>query len=285
MKKVVAIVGFSFFSVIGMAQNVGIGTTNPNASAQLDVSSTSAGFLPPRMTVAQRTAITSPAAGLVIYCTDCDELQVYNGVIWKNGAGNAACQVAPAVGLPSVKICNQVWMVKNLDVSKYRNGDDILQVTNATDWANVTIGAWCYYANNTANGTVYGKLYNWYALNDSRGLAPAGWHIPSDAEWTILTDCLGSASAAGGPMKEIGTTYWLNPNTGANNSSGFSGLPGGYRNFSGAFTNIGSNGYWWSATESSTPYAWLRTLYSGSSGVSRYDDGKQNGFSVRCLRN
>ena len=83
-------------------------------------------------------------------------------------------------------------MLKNLDVSKYRNGDDIPQVTDATTWANLTTGAWCYYENNTANGTVYGKLYNWFAVNDPRGLAPSGWHIPSQAEWVTLQNCLGN---------------------------------------------------------------------------------------------
>ena len=144
----------------------------------------------------------------------------------------------------SVTICSQVWMLKNLDVSKYRNGDDIPQVTDATTWANLTTGAWCYYENNTANGTVYGKLYNWFAVNDPRGLAPSGWHIPSQAEWVTLQNCLGNDP--GGKVKETGTAHWNPPNTGATNSSGFTALPAGSRsNSNGVFEGIGGGTTWW----------------------------------------
>src|SRR5436190_23369500 len=135
----------------------------------------------------------------------------------------------------SVTICDQVWMIKNLDVSTYRNGDPIPEVTDPSQWAGLTTGAWCYYENNSANGTIYGKLYNWYAVNDPRGLAPLGWHVPSDEELTTLTSCLGGVFVAGGTMKETGTTHWLAPNTEATNSSGWTGLPGGYRNEFGSF--------------------------------------------------
>ncbi|MBL0014028.1 MAG: fibrobacter succinogenes major paralogous domain-containing protein [Flavobacterium sp.] len=104
-----------------------------------------------------------------------------------------------------VQIGTQIWMTKNLNVSRYRNGDPIPQVANSAQWANLNTGAWCYYANSTANGPIYGKLYNWYAVNDSRGLAPEGWHIPSDAEWTTLVSFLGFPDVAGGKMKTTGT--------------------------------------------------------------------------------
>jgi hypothetical protein len=184
----------------------------------------------------------------------------------------------------TVTICAQVWMTKNLDVTTYRNGDAIPQVTDATAWANLTTGAWCYYNNDPANGPIYGKLYNWYAVNDTRGLAPTGYHVPSDGEWTTLETCLGGSSVAGGAMKEIGTTHWLSPNTGATNSSGFAGLPGGFRVFDGTFNYVGGNGYWWSSTEYDTAYAWNRYLYWNDSDVSRYLNDKTFGFSVRCLR-
>jgi uncharacterized protein (TIGR02145 family) len=116
-----------------------------------------------------------------------------------------------------VKICNSTWMKSNLMVSKYRNGDVIPQVSDPTQWANLTTGAWCYYTNDTANGPIYGKLYNWYAVIDSRGLAPIGWHVPSDLEFTTLSNCLGGEPIAGGKMKA--TNLWDSPNTGANNSS------------------------------------------------------------------
>ncbi|MEJ7740450.1 MAG: fibrobacter succinogenes major paralogous domain-containing protein [Chitinophagaceae bacterium] len=188
------------------------------------------------------------------------------------------------ITIPSVTICKQVWMAKNLDVSNYRNGDVIPQVTDAAAWAGLTTGAWCYYENNGANGTTYGKLYNWYAVNDARGLAPAGWHVPSDAEWTTLTDCLGGDRVAGGKMKETGTTHWQTPNTGADNSSGFTGLPGGNRFFFGPFNFIGLFGFWWSSTEVNTRFVWNRYLLYNGADAFRGTDGKANGFSVRCVR-
>ena len=179
------------------------------------------------------------------------------------------------------KIGNQIWTTKNLDVATYRNGDVIPQVQDNTAWANLTTGAWCYYANNTANGTTYGKLYNWYAVNDSRGLAPTGYHIPTDAEWTILINYLGGELVAGTKMKS--NTGWENDGNGTN-SSAFAGLPGGYRSFLEYFYNIGAYGYWWSSSERYTDGAWSRSLYSSDGSVFRDFNVKQGGFSVRCLR-
>lgn len=184
-------------------------------------------------------------------------------------------------------ICGKDWMVKNLDVSNYRNGDLIPEVIDPTVWAGLTTGAWCYYYNNSDNGTTYGKLYNWYAVNDSRGLAPAGWHVPTDAEWTTLENCLDAISPTGnvgGKMKETGTTHWTSPNTGATNSSGFTGLPGGLRYDVGSFFDVGCYGYWWSSTEYDASNAWFRDLSCGRGTVGRSFFNKQNGFSVRCLR-
>src|ERR1035437_1728963 len=145
--------------------------------------------------------------------------------------------------------CTQVWMLKNLDVSTYRNGDWIPEVTDPGAWSALTTGAWCWYNNDPTMGVIYGKLYNWYAVNDPRGLAPTGWHVPSDAEWWTLSTCLGGAAVAGGAMKETGTTHWTSPNTGATNSSGFTGLPEGLRTDGGPFYDVGSYGGWWSSTE------------------------------------
>ncbi len=183
--------------------------------------------------------------------------------------------------------CNgqiEVWMLKNLDVSKYRNGDDIPQVTDPAAWANLTTGAWCYYNNDPANGTTYGKLYNWYAVNDPRGLAPTGWHVPTDAEWTTLINCLGGEAVAGGKMKETGTTHWRSPNTDATNSSGFTGLPGGLRYSGRAFTDIGFFGSWWSSSEFNTTEAWYRTMGYFGAGAYIDEEYKTFGFSVRCVR-
>lgn len=264
-----------------LAQNVGIGTTSPSASAQLDVNSTTKGFLPPRMTYSQRNLIANPVAGLVIYCTDCDELQIYNGTVWKNMNGNAAAQ---PTGQQTINICDQIWMVKNLDVSTYRNGDVIPQVTDPTVWSNLTIGAWCYYNNNSTTGNAYGKLYNWYALNDPRGLAPLGWHIPNDAEWASLFDCFGGVTVCGGEMKESGTTHWTSPNTGATNSSGFTALPGGYRRFSGTFQNATSGGGWWSSSENNTAEAPSYNISYLNGAITKAANYKSDGYSIRCVK-
>lgn len=189
--------------------------------------------------------------------------------------------------IATVAICDQVWMLKNLDVSTYRNGDPIPEVTDYAEWDNLTTGAWCYNNNDPANGTTYGKLYNWFAVNDPRGLAPAGWHVPSDGEWYQLYTCIDAMPPAGnigGKMKEPGTSHWLSPNNDATNSSGFTALPGGQRASYGAFDLPGSIGTWWSSTADFTNDAYIRTLiwwdgfpYSGSSN-------KHQGFSVRCVK-
>lgn len=184
----------------------------------------------------------------------------------------------------TITICNQTWMLKNLDVTTYRNGDPIPQVSDITAWRNLTTGAWCYYENDLSNGPVYGKLYNWYAVNDPRGLAPSGWHVPSHAEWNTLINCLGGISIAGGKLKETGTTHWLTPNLGATNSSGFTGLPGGYRYFNGVFYYVGNFGIYWSSTAGNPTEVLARALNSASEGVYLYSWFKQAGFSVRCVK-
>ncbi len=180
-----------------------------------------------------------------------------------------------------IKIGTQTWTTKNLNVSTFRNGDKIPQVQDKKAWGNLTTGAWCYYENKTANGTTYGKLYNWYAVNDPRGLAPSGFHIPTDEEWTILNEGLGVADEAGTKMKS--TSGW-NEDGNGNNTSGFAGLPGGYRGYSGSFDDVGAEGSWWSSSENDTFSAWFRVLDNNSGYVLFSSGYKQNGFSVRCLR-
>ena len=186
----------------------------------------------------------------------------------------------------TVTICNQIWTETNLNVSKYRNGDIIPQVTDPTQWRNLTTGAWCYYLNDTANGPIYGKLYNWYAVNDSRGLAPTGYHIPSDSEFTILTTCLGGESVAGDKMKETSSTHWIIPNTVATNASGFTALPGGIRGDSGPFNQIGVTCNIWSTTvnDAVNKNVWCLTLFNNQ-GIT-YKSTPNYGYacSVRCLR-
>ena len=186
---------------------------------------------------------------------------------------------------PTVTICSQTWTKTNLNVTKYRNGDVIPQVTDPTKWVSLTTGAWCYYANTSSNGTTYGKLYNWYAVIDPRGLAPVGYHIPTDTEWTTLTTCLGGEIAAGGKMKETGTTHWTTPNTDATNSSGFTGLAGGIRQLDGPFYGIGISGWWWSSSVGYSPSrAKSRNLHYLNGIVYNDNPYKISGFSVRCLK-
>ena len=387
------------------AQNVGIGTNTPVASAKLDVTSTNSGLLPPRMTYTQRNAIVNPVAGLIIYCTDCanGEMQYYNGTTWMqmtvavgsvpfvvptitttsvsaittstatsggnitsdggvsvtargvvwdtlpsptivltnktidgSGTGNytsnitgllsnkiyhvrayATNSVGTAYGgdssfttpssipysyttgpnvtdangnvYPSiVTSCGQTWTTKNLNVSRYRNGDVIPKVTDSATWVNLTTGAYCYYNNDSATyAATYGKLYNWYAVNDLRGLAPVGWHVSSNAELANFSICLGGPYGVGGKMKEIGTIHWNSPNTGATNSSGFSGLPGGCRTF-GRSNSIRSAGWWWSSTENTNPsvsnLAFCRQLFDFSNEVSQGGFSWTDGYSVRLVK-
>ncbi len=180
----------------------------------------------------------------------------------------------------TVTNCNQTWTKTNLNVSKYRNGDVIPLVTDPTVWANLTTGAWCYYNNDPANGVIYGKLYNWYAVNDSRGLAPLGYHIPTEVEWTTLKTCLGG-QLAWFKMKETGTTHWISTNLDATNSSGFTGLPGGYIYSSGLFYNIGNIGFWWSSTAFDTIQSNCVLL---ENNIAITTDLKKNGYSVRCVK-
>ncbi|MEI6090299.1 MAG: FISUMP domain-containing protein [bacterium] len=187
-----------------------------------------------------------------------------------------------------LQICNQVWMCANLDVITYRDGTPIPEVTDRSVWAYLTTGAWCYYNNDPELGAIYGKLYNWYAVNDPRGLAPEGWHIPTDSEWSELSNCLGGESIAGGKLKSKGTIengdgLWYSPNLSASNESKFSALPGGYLLNIG-FYMIGNLGNWWSATENDAKNALVRRLGNTSPSLNRGNYQKLNGLSVRCVK-
>ncbi|MBK8503768.1 MAG: fibrobacter succinogenes major paralogous domain-containing protein [Saprospiraceae bacterium] len=172
---------------------------------------------------------TSPAPGTIRW-TGTDILG-WNGSKWISLTSGVAFEgdVTDIDGnlYRTIKIGTQEWMAENLRTTRYTNGEMISKVNNSTTWPNANYGAWCWYDTSSTYELPYGKLYNWYAVNDGRGLCPTGWHEPTDAEWTTLTDFLGGLSLAGGPMKAAGTAHWKTPNTGATNASGFSGLPGG----------------------------------------------------------
>jgi uncharacterized protein (TIGR02145 family) len=197
----------------------------------------------------------------------------------------------------TITIGSQVWMAENLRTGQYRDGSTIPNVPDNTAWSMLTTGAWSVYGNYAGNNVTYGKLYNWFAVTDPRGLCPQGWHVPSDTEWKQLEMHLGlSASDAnlagyrgetqsiGGKLKST-SDLWDAPNTGATNTSGFSALPGGYRIDNGDFIGVGSYGDWWTSTQVDTQFAWGRDLDNEDAGVYRFGDlPKKNGQCVRCLR-
>lgn len=188
----------------------------------------------------------------------------------------------------TVKICDQEWTTQNLDVLTYRNGDVIQQVRDPKVWSELKTGAWCWYNNDSASyAATYGRLYNWYAVNDPRGLAPRGWHVPGELEWTHLDSCLGSDSV-GYKLRGLG---WPVSATAADNSSGFNGLPGGFRSGGGTFDRLGNSAIFWTSDEGSALDAWcFRLLHHVNiegeqlmiTGVGYMS--KSEGYSVRCVR-
>jgi uncharacterized protein (TIGR02145 family) len=208
-----------------------------------------------------------------------------------------ARQTAPIIS-PTVKIGTQVWMTKNLNVSRYSDGTPIPQVTDPTQWEGLTTGAWCYYNNDSANGITYGKLYNWFAVAGiydaaslanpvlRKKLAPIGYHIPNLNETQLLVNnFLGGVNLAGGKLKEAGTTRWASPNTGATNSSGFTGLPGGYRyKTNGTFFELSLYGSWWISNENGLTTAILYYLSYDSNQINSTFAAKADGLSVRCIK-
>jgi uncharacterized protein (TIGR02145 family) len=187
----------------------------------------------------------------------------------------------------TITIGTQTWMAENLRTTKYRNGSAISNVNNDVAWQILTTGAYCNYKNteNTDTIATYGRLYNWYAATDSRNIAPAGWHVPTDDEWTTLTTYLGGNSVAGGKMKETGTMHWASPNTGATNESGFSAVPVGDRvGYSGAFSSLVYGGSYWSSTQSDASNAWNCSLFSYYAYCCRWDYSKTFGSAVRLVK-
>lgn len=182
----------------------------------------------------------------------------------------------------TIQIGTQLWMVENLKTTHYRNGDPIPNVTDDTGWHDLTTGAYCNYNNDTSYAAIYGRLYNWYSVDDSRNIAPEGWHVPTDNDWQVLIDYLGGPDSAGGKLKETGTTHWLTPNLGATNESGFTALPGGYRGS--YFYEIGYSGKWWSSTQYSY-WAWYRTMKSDTPEIFNSYYILIDGYSVRCIKN
>jgi uncharacterized protein (TIGR02145 family) len=184
----------------------------------------------------------------------------------------------------SIKIGSQTWMTENLKTTKYNDGTVIPLVTDGASWGALLTPGYCWYDNDAAtNKNKFGALYNWYTVNSGK-LCPNGWHVPNDADWTTLTTYLGGESVAGEKLKENGTSNWESPNTGATNTSDFTALAGGGRNWGGTFVSVGNRGYFWSSSEYSETSGWYRYLSNLDGKVYRINGNKQDGFSVRCLQ-
>ena len=282
------------------ASKQGIGTNTPDASAALEIQSTTQGFLPPRMTEVERDAISSPAAGLMVWCTDCGtagELQAYDGAAWQSLMGGSTgstggsdttftCGTSTIDDIDgntysTVEIGNQCWMGENLNVTKEPLGNSITRN--------------CY-DNNNANCNTYGGLYDWSTIMNGaasssanpsgvQGICPDGWHVPSYDEWNELSTFLGGTSVAGGKIKETGTSHWNSPNTDATNSSGFSALPGGYL-YNGNFSSMYSNGMWFTSTHiaSYTAHAYFIRVSDNHGILDFIDNPKEIAYSVRCVK-
>lgn len=194
-------------------------------------------------------------------------------------------------------IGSQVWMAENLRTTHYANGTAIPLVNTHQGWETmpVTSKAYCWYNDDITNKKSYGALYTWAAaMNDAasstanpsgiQGVCPTGWHLPSADEWTQLANHLNGDNVAGGKLKEVGIMHWISPNAGATNETGFTALPGGNRNKVGGFLNIGKYGFWWTASENQSDYAWYRHMSFDEIKLGVGGDSMQNGFSVRCVK-
>lgn len=189
----------------------------------------------------------------------------------------------------TVTIGAQVWLAENLKTTLYNDGSSIPNITSPSAWMQQSSAAYAWYNNNfTANGAVYGALYNWYAVdvasNGNRNVCPVGWHVPTDSEWTTLSDFLGGDPVAGSKLKETGSMHWNSPNTDATNATGFTALPGGLRHYDGSFGMLADHGSWWSTTVSGNGEVWIRDIYAQSADFGRYEFAKKSGFSIRCLK-
>jgi uncharacterized protein (TIGR02145 family) len=264
---------------------VGVGTASPESSAQLEINSSTKGFLPPRVT--DTTAISAPVAGLMVYDTSSQCMRYYNGTNWSLcmgvpqwKCGDVLVDNRDGQSYSTVKIGYQCWMAENLNIGTRINGS-----ANQSD--NSTLEKYCY-NDSTSYCDTYGGLYQWNEMmqyvttQGSQGICPTGWHVPAYIEWVTLDEYLGSD--AGGILKETGTAHWNSPNTGATNEYGFTALPGGYHVTNGAFNNIGEYGIWWKSKSISAGNASTSTMGYNFSNIGHDSHLKNDGLSVRCIQ-
>jgi uncharacterized protein (TIGR02145 family) len=183
----------------------------------------------------------------------------------------------------TIRVGTQIWMKDNLKVSKYRNGNSISTGHTASQWSNLTSGAYTHYNNDLANNSIFGKLYNWYAITDTRGLCPAGWHVPTDPEWSTLENFLGGYLVAGGKLKST-SPLWNSPNTGATDIVGFSGIPGGAVSETSSYFDLYYGSYWWSSSAYSQTLGWFHFSHTSNTASNRNGLSQKCGLSVRCIK-
>ncbi len=284
--------------IVDYQLGVGVSSDVDN-SAKLEIQSTSQGFLPPRMTTTQRDAVSNPAEGLVVYNTDTKCINFFNGATWYSMCGEYPLPVGPCGGVSAVEyngqtyntveIGDQCWFRENLNTTKYRSGTSISNVTSNSSWASLSTGAYCNYNNSSTNGNIYGKLYNWYAVNTGL-LCPEGWHVPSSNEFQDLKDHL--YPYEGNKLKESGNVHWLDYNEDATNSTGFTALPGGSRNSNGYFYFINILSYWWTSTQDDGYSHFTFILNNGEDLIINVDNSGhtppygnyKTGMSIRCIK-
>ncbi len=302
---IMAILAIFLSITFQLSAQVGINTdgTQPDPSAGLDVKFNNKGFLPPRLSLSQIQTISNPANGLQVFCTTDSKMYIFISVanLWKEVAYGTGTIVIPfSCGNPitdnrdgksynTIQIGTQCWFKENLNIGSIIAGSQ-QQINNSV------IEKYCY-NDIESNCTIYGGLYQWNEMmqylntEGVQGICPTDWHIPTDAEWTTIITFLGGESVAGGKMKstgtiEAGTGLWSNPNTGATNVSGFTAVPAGYRVLGGAFDYFSRTDYWWSSSvESFWDNVWCRYVLYSTSETLKYDQSKNNGYSVRCLKN
>jgi uncharacterized protein (TIGR02145 family) len=189
----------------------------------------------------------------------------------------------------TIQLGNQVWMQENLKATRFRNGDPIPLITSTNEWINLFSPGISYFNNDPLNVATYGVLYNWYTVNDPRGICPTGWHVPSNAEWLELSNYLGASTVTGGLLKTTGTLsdslgFWNAPNTGATNRSGFSAQPAGSRSFTGSFIDLSSKSLWWTTTEDVNIGSLHWYILNNSAVFFNDRESKRAGLSVRCVK-
>jgi len=301
LAAIILITNFSLKAQLSVSTDA----SNAHASAMLDIKSTDKGMLIPRMDQTQMEAIANPATGLSVYNTEVNAVCYFNGTEWDCMDAESLANKAFVCGsamkdfrdgqiYSTVQIGDQCWMAENLNIGLLVNGNN-----DMTD--NNIIEKYCY-DQTSANCDVYGGLYQWDEMmqyettEGGQGICPTGWHVPSDDEWKTMEMHLGMSQAEaddveyrgtdeGGKLKEAGTAHWSFPNTGASNSSGFNGLPGGIRNTGSSFSLNMTHAYFWTSKPIGTLGGWIRGLQYEYSQVYRFGYSEKFGASVRCIRN